>query len=232
MKKCLKNFIVAPALLLFLTAKPAKADLWGGDIPLLIEIVANTLQSMMQLMDQTQLLEDQMEGIKDHIERIKTIERLVNPSNWKDWKDPEVALRRLREIYYTIPPEYKTAKSQMFEEEMSKAMTLASQMTEEAKSTFASGKELERRGADASPGVAAKLTASGVGTLVSLQAQSQVAQSQMVSLLTQMLAEGNEQENRRLVSNGESFKGLSQNLQGVDRKMSTLVVPLRMESHE
>ena len=228
MKKCL----LAPTLLLFLTAKPAQADLWGGDIPLLIEIVFNTLQTMNQLMDQTELLEDQMEGIKDHIDRIKTIERLVNPSNWQDWKDPEVALRRLREIYHTLPEEYKTAKSEMFEQEMSKAMTLAAQMTEEAKSTFQSGKELERRGADASPGVAAKLTASGVGTLVSLQAQSQVAQSQIVTLLTQMLAEGNEQESRRLVSNGESFKGLSQNLQGSDRKMSTLVVPLRMESHE
>ena len=120
----------------------------------------------------------------------------------------------------------------MFEQEMSKAMTLAAQMTEEAQSTFLSGKELERRGADASPGVAAKLTASGVGTLVSLQAQSQVAQGQMVSLLTQMLAEGNEKETRRLVSNGESFKGLSNNLQGIDRKLSTLVKPLRMTSHE
>ena len=223
-----KYFLALTFLLFFLNPRPARADLWGGDIPLLVEIVANTLQTMMQLMEQTQMLQDQMDGIKDHIDRIRTIERLVSPSNWQDWKDPEIALRRLREIYHTLPPEYKTAKSEMFEQEMSKAMTLAAQMTSDAKTTFLSGKELERKGKDSSPGVAEKLTASGVGTLVTLQAQSQVAQSQMVSLLTQMMAQGNEQETRRLVSNGESFKGIGQNLQGEDRKMSTLVVPLRM----
>ena len=225
----MKKWLLTPAFLLFFAAKPARADLWGGDIPLLIQIVANTLQTLMQLQQQTQLLEDQMDGIKDHINRIRTIEQLINPSTWDDWKDPQVALRRLREIYHTLPPEYRTAKSDMFEQEMSKAMTLASQMAKEAKSTFLSGKELERRGADASPGVAAKLTASGVGTLVSLQAQSQVAQSQMVSLLTQMLADGHEQETRRIVSSGESLKGIGKAIQGEDKKMSTLVVPLRMQ---
>lgn len=225
----MKKWLLAPAFMLFITAKPARADLWGGDIPLLIQIVANTLQTLMQLQQQTQLLEDQMDGIKDQINRIRTIERLVNPSNWNEWKDPTVALRRLREIYYTIPDEYRTPKADAFEDEMTKAMELAAKMTEEAKSTFQSGKELERRGADASPGVAAKLTASGVGTLVSLQAQSQVAQSQMVSLLTQMLAEGAEKESRKLVSTGNSFKNIGEALQGEDKKMSTLVVPLRME---
>ncbi len=225
----MKKWLLAPAFMLFFTAKPARADLWGGDIPLLIQIVANTLQTLMQLQQQTELLEDQMDGIKDQINRIKTIERLVNPSNWNEWKDPTVALRRLREIYYTIPDEYRTPKADAFESEMTKAMELAAKMTDEAKSTFLSGKELERRGADASPGVAAKLTASGVGTLVTLQAQSQVAQSQMVSLLTQMLAEGAEKESRKLVSTGNSFKNLGEALQGDDKKMSTLVVPLRME---
>lgn len=222
----------ALAFLLFFSTKPAKADLWGGDIPLLIEIVFNTLQTMMEMYQQTQLMEDQIAGIKDNITRIQTIRNLINPNNWEDWKDPTVALRRLKEIYQVLPPEYKTAKSEMFEQEMSKAMALSAQMAEEAKSTFASGKELEQRGKDASPGVAQKLTASGVGTLISLQAQSQVAQGQMVSLLTQMLAEGNEKEVRRLTSNGESFKSFVFNLQGEDKKLSSLVVPLWMESHE
>lgn len=225
----MKKWLLAPAFMLFITAKPARADLWGGDIPLLIQIVANTLQTLMQLKQQTRILRDEMRGINDHINRIRTIERLVNPSNWNEWKDPVVALRRLREIYYTIPDEYRTQKADAFESEMTKAMELAAKMTDEAKSTFKSGKELERRGANSSPGVAQKLTASGVGTLISLQAQSQVAQSQMVSLLTQMLADGAEKESRKLVSTGTTFKNLGEALQGEDKKMSTLVFPLRMD---
>lgn len=56
-----------------------------------------------------------------------------------------------------------------------------------------------------------------------------MAQGQMVSLLTQMLAEGAEKESRKLVSTGKSFKSLSEALQSRDRKMSTLIVPLRMQ---
>jgi len=223
----LKALILSVCLML--PAAPVRADLWGGDIPLLIKIVANTLQTLYQLKRQTQIMKDQMAGIHDKINRIRTIERLIHPSGWEAWKDPNTAIRRLREINYTIPPEYRTTKSQVFELEMTRAMELAAQMTEEAKDTFRSGKQLERRGADASPGVAQKLTASGVGTLVSLQAQSQVAQSQMVSLLTQMLAEGAEKESRKLVSAGKNFKDLSGSLQGDEKKLSTLVVPLRMQ---
>jgi hypothetical protein len=43
-----------------------------------------------------------------------------------------------------------------------------------------------------------------------------------------MLAEGAEKESRKLVSTGNSFKNLGEALQGDDKKMSTLVVPLRM----
>lgn len=226
----MKKFLLFPAFLLFVTSQPARADFWGGDLPLLAQIVTNTLSTLAQLQQQTKMLRDQTQGINDQINRIKTIEKLINPSNWKEWKNPEVALKRLKEIYYTLPPEYRNQKSDAFESEMSKAMALSSQMTDEANSTFLSGKELERRGADASPAVAEKLTASGVGTLISLEAQSQVAQSQMISLLSQMLAQGVEQESRKVTMTGNSFKSIGESLSGQEKTLSSLVVPLRMEN--
>ncbi|RYZ78878.1 MAG: hypothetical protein EOP06_28260, partial [Proteobacteria bacterium] len=51
---------------------PAKADLFGGDLPLLAEIVMNTLQTLRELEAQTTLAKDEMEGIKEKITRIKT----------------------------------------------------------------------------------------------------------------------------------------------------------------
>jgi len=44
-----------------------------------------------------------------------------------------------------------------------------------------------------------------------------------------MLAEGAEKESRKLVSAGKNFKDLSGSLQGDEKKLSTLVVPLRMQ---
>ena len=42
---------------------------WGGDIPLLIKIVTNTMRTFKQLRDQTSLLKKQMQGIDDIIRR-------------------------------------------------------------------------------------------------------------------------------------------------------------------
>ena len=219
------------ALLLFSScfAVPARADFWGGDLPLLAQIVTNTLQTLYELKKQSGLLEDSMDGIKDRIDRVQTIAMVVQPSSWDQWRDPHEALRRLKLIYRTVPPEYRSEKSDAIEEELSKAMNMVSRLVPEADTTFRSGKELERRGADASPGVAAKLTASGVGTLVAMEAQSQVIQSHITSLLAQMLANGNEQESRAVVARGAGFSGVSANLGDNKGWFSNHVIPMRFQ---
>lgn len=205
----------------------AKADLWGADLPLLAEIVFNTLHTMMELEKQSQHMQDELEGIKDRINRIRTIADVVQPSEWDKWKDPREALNRLRIVYHTIPKEYRSDKYDQIEHEIATAMNLVSRVSPEANTTFKSGKEMEQRGADASPGVAQKLTASGVGTLIALESQNQVIQSHITSLLAQMLAEGNERETRSVVSRGNSLRSVSENLSQQDARFSSLVLNSR-----
>ena len=80
--------IVLIVLMISAPLRPAKADLWGGDLPLLTQIVFNTLHTMYELQQQTQMLSDQMDGIKDRINRIQTIAEVVQPSSWEKWRDP------------------------------------------------------------------------------------------------------------------------------------------------
>ncbi len=202
----MKKFFFLPLCLLSLFQPlSARADFWGGDLPLLTKIVANTLMTLYELERQTSMMREQMDGIKDRIDRVRTISELVQPSTWDQWRDPTEALRRLKMVYYTVPKEYRSEKADTIEQELSRAMATISKISGEAHTTFRSGKELERRGADASPGVAQKLAASGIGTLVSMEAQSQVIQSHITSLLAQMLADANEREARSLVSHGTGF---------------------------
>lgn len=226
----MKKFIIVLSFLTLPIFSPntAKADLWGADLPLLAEIVFNTLHTMMQLKEQTEMFKDEMAGINDRINRIKTIADVVQPSSWDKWKDPVEALRRLKLIYHTLPKEYRNDKADAIEDELSKAMNLIAKVSSETNTTFYSGKELERKGADASPGVAQKLTASGVGTLIAQESQTQVIQSHILSLLTQMLAEGNEKESRLVVSKGTEFNSYSQNLGNPKGWFSTFIIPLRM----
>lgn len=202
----------------------AKADLWGADLPLLAEIVFNTLHTMMELEKQSRHMRDELAGIKDKINRIRTIADVVQPSQWEKWKDPKEALNRLKIIYHTIPKEYRSEKYDMIEEEISKAMNLVARVGPETKTSFESGKELERRGADASPGVAQKLTASGIGSLISLESQSLTMQSHIITLLAQMLADGNEKETRAVTLRGESMKSFSGNLSQRESTFSRIVL--------
>ncbi len=219
----MKKFLFLPLLLIF--PAPSRADFWGGDLPLLAEIVTNTLMTLNQLRQQTEIFQDEMDGIKDKINRIQTISDVVQPAQWDQWKDPAEAYRRLQLIYETLPKEYRSPKADEIESEIAQAMNMISRVSRDTRTTFHSGKELERRGADASPGVAQKLTASGVGTLVAMEAQSQVIQSHITGLLARMLADANEKETRMVVTKGHSFADVSESLGQDDGKFSSHVLP-------
>ena len=193
-------------------APQVHADSFGGDIVYLVQIVHNTLDTLNALRKQNNYWNEDLAGINDKIERLQTIAHLVQPSSWKKWRNPREALRRLKLIYDTMPAQYHNRKSDLIEGEISDAMTLVSQISPDAKAAFQSGKQLERRGEDASPGVAEKLTASGVGSLLTVQSQSLVLESHITSLLAQMLAQANEKETRAVVSRGQSLHSISQNL--------------------
>lgn len=217
-------------LVLMLMTAPLKvrADFWGGDLPLLAQIVTNTLHTMIELERQSSLMKDELSGIRDRIHRIETISAMVQPSSWDQWKDPAEALRRLKVIYHTLPKEYRSEKADMIEEELSKAMNLVARLKPETQTTFNSGKELERRGADASPGVAQKLSASGIGTLIAIESQNQAIQSHIVSLLAQTLADANERETRMVVTKSAGFTAVSQNLGRGSGLFSTHVLNWRV----
>ena len=80
---------------------------------------------------------------------------------------------------------------------------------------------MEQRGADASPGVAQKITASGVGSLVAISAQTQIIESHITSLLAQSLAIANEKEARSISSQGAMYSGVAGNLGSQDGRFST-----------
>jgi len=97
----MKNVCLLGVIMFF--AVPSRADFWGGDLPLLAEIVMNTLNTLNELEKQSTLLQEEMAGIKDKIYRVETIANVVQPATWNEWKNPSEALRRLQTIYYTLP---------------------------------------------------------------------------------------------------------------------------------
>ena len=205
-----KYFII---IILLLNSFEAKAF----DFIVLLEIAGNTLRTLSELSEQTNLLKSELAGIRRKITRVDTISKLMIGSDWSDFKNPKEASKKLSEIYFTLPDEYRTKKSDMMALEILNSMNLLARTASETQSSFKSGKEMERRALYSSPGVAQKIAASGVGTIISQNAQSQVMQAQLISLVTAMLAQANEQEARKATSMGNSLKGISQNLDSNDK---------------
>lgn len=193
-------------------AVPAHADFFGGDLPLLAEIVTNTLNTLNELQRQTEMLNKELRGIDDKINRLKTITDLLKTEDFAKWKDPREAVRRLSTIYYTLPNELRTERSDEIEQQIGRAMSLASQLVDGAKAPFASGKQMETEALNAGPAVANKMTASGVGSLVALESQNQVAQATIISMLSQMVADGATRETARLKTQSLDLKATSSGL--------------------
>ena len=180
------------------TPKKARADFWGADIPILLEILSNTIMQLMEMRRQARLMESELAGINNLINRFENMRDLIQTSNWQDWSNPTSATRKLNQIYHLLPTELKSTKSREIELELARAMELSSRLSEASRVVFLSGEDIERRASHASPGVANKLSASALGTIIKLNAQNQVAQSQVVSLLTKILAETTEREARSI----------------------------------
>jgi len=213
------------ALLVALTlVRPVKADFFGGDIPLLIEIVSNTLSSLGELRTQSDLLRRELRGIDDKIHRLQSIKEIIGPSDLSTWKDPHEAFARLRRIYYTLPPEFRTDKSDEIELRLSQAMSVAGLLADSAKPAFRSGKQLEKNSLEVGPAVANKMTASGVGTLVALESQNQVTQATIISLLAQMIAESGSKEVSRLNSQSTEFKSIGTGITGFSKQINLMEV--------
>ena len=107
MKKFRKSILTLTFSIGFLFSSPkARADLWGGDIHLLIQIVFNTLQQLMAMKDMLENQEDQLDllrevnaGINDSLDMIRTSFPEIDPGIYSDWNKLGGALEKLAKLY-------------------------------------------------------------------------------------------------------------------------------------
>lgn len=204
--------LLSLVLSLSFAAVPARADLFGGDVAVLAKILVETIKQVRELQKQSDLLEDELRGINDRIRRLAAIKEIIQGTSSEEWKNPAKAVRRLSDIYYTLPPELRTKKADAVESELRRAVDLATRITNSAGDAHRTGADLEKDALGKSPGVAQKLTASGVGSLIELSAQNQVAQGTIISLLTQMVAESSDRSARELSGRSSAYGDMSQTL--------------------
>jgi hypothetical protein len=114
--KIKKGLLPLMAALLLTLSPPAKADFWGGDIPILMQILAQAIQQVSQLQailgtgkDSLNFMHDLNKGLRDAMTLQQTLNRTIKSGNW-NLNDVNDILRQMERLYGKIP---RTAEAKM-----------------------------------------------------------------------------------------------------------------------
>lgn len=225
MKK-LKKFIVVGLLCMSISIpKPAKADLFGGDVVILAQILANAIQQLAQLQqllstgsDTLGLLRDINRGIRDGLAVLQMINPRFNPGIYGSLDSADQVLRIIDDLYGKIPQtaELKLQQAQDLSASESIAMNgplfrFADQADEESKRIFAHSQNVSPQGA-------AKLTAQSVAVLIGVTTQVLRTNSMMLKSLGENMALQNRKEKLQSAQFKAQYDGLSQGFNSLPKE--------------
>jgi len=181
--------------------RPSKADLFGGDVAVLVQILANALKQLYELQQIVQtgqntlyLLRDINNGINDSLRLIKSLPERPDAGIYGDLSQLREILTRMGEAYGVIvdSPDKKAYEST--DQTIAEAIRMNTELYEYAAQLDAIGEEVKTYSHQVSPGGAAKLTAQTLGVMIHVMNQQLRAQGTSMKLDAQRLAMENKKE--------------------------------------
>ncbi len=179
----------------------AKADMWGADIPILLEILANSLQQLIQLKamlengtDTLDLLKDINRGINDSLGIAETLGLRIDPGIYRDLKNVNAAAQSLEKIYGIVTDSKLATVQRNTDQTVAEAITFNNELNDYALRLDRIGEEIKRFSHAVSPGGAAKLTAESLGVVIHVMNQQMRAQGQALKLQAQAMAVQNKKD--------------------------------------
>ena len=179
----------------------AKADMWGADIPILLEILANSLQQLIQLKamlengtDTLDLLRDINRGINDSLGIAETLGLRIDPGIYRDLKNVPLAAQNLEKIYGIVTDSKVATVQRNTDQTVAEAISFNNELNDYAFKLDRIGEEIKRYSHAVSPGGAAKLTAESLGVVIHVMNQQMRAQGQALKLQAQAMAVQNKKD--------------------------------------
>lgn len=218
--KQLSPFLLA-VLLFLVPAKPARADLFGGDVVVLTQILAQAIMQLQQLRNimgaatsQLDLIREINRGINDALNLMRTIDPNIDPGIYKDWVTVQDALAKLEGIYGDVAPSPEARVQKDMDQAIAEAITFNNSYYRYTKDLDEMGELIKSRSRDSSPGGAQKLTAQALGLMIQVMNQNLRAQATDLKLKAQGLAVQNKKDK-------DSTKYLLQTSQDLSRTMKS-----------
>ena len=204
------------ALCLFIPTH-ARADMFGGDVVVLTQILANSVQQLVQLKqlfengrDSLALVKDINRGINDSLNMISTMGVHVDPGIYRNWSNIQNAMQGVEQIYGAIPNSKNKTIQTHVDQNVAEAITLNNSIYTYTKELDRIGEQIKTYSHTVSPGGAQKLTAESMGVMINVMNQNLRTQATGLKLQAQALALQNAKDKEQAKHMSDTTQKLSQ----------------------
>lgn len=204
----------------FVTAsspRPARADLFGADVAVLTQILAQAIQTVLQLKsilengrDTLDLLRDVNAGVRSGLDLIRIINPRFDPGVFGDMRDPRAVQEALEHLYGSVPEGANQELIQSQDQSVAEVISMNRNLFDYAEQVDRERDRILFHAQIVSPQGAGKLQNQALGVLIGVTTQLLRTQSQMLKIMAQNLAYENRREKLSTKNFQENYEGLSE----------------------
>ncbi len=226
-----KKIVVIILCLSMAMPRPAKADLFGGDVAVLVQILAQTIKQLYELQrivstgqDSLSLWRDINRGIRDGLRIVQVINPKFNPGLYGRLETSEQVQRAIEDLYGAIPQtsEYRLQEAQ--DRSVAESIAMNGTLFQYADSVDEEAKRIIEHSRSVNPQGSAKLTNQSLAVLIGVTTQVLRTNSMMLKMMGQNMALSNRKEKLQATQFKAQYEGLSNALGGLpkDSKLAPL----------
>ena len=203
----------------------ARADLFGGDVVVLTQILVQSIQTVLQLKailtngsDTLQLLNNVNSGISSAVALIKIINPKFNPGTYGDLRDPQNVLRALEDIYGAIPKGMDHDLIATQDQSVAEVIAMNRNLFDYADQVDVQRDQLMQQASFVSPQGAGRLQGQALSVLIGVMTQVLRTQSQMLKVMAQNMAMENRREKLSTQNFHDNYESLSKGFEGLPQE--------------
>ncbi|MBL7545510.1 MAG: hypothetical protein JNL11_16950 [Bdellovibrionaceae bacterium] len=214
MKKKIIAFLLSS--LFVMGPRPAKADMFGGDVVVLTQILAQAIQTVLTLKsvlengkDTLNLMRDINSGVRSGLDLIRIINPNFNPGVYGNLKDADSVLRAIQAIYGNVPTGMDEDLMKSQDQSVAEVIAMNRNLYDYADQVDREREKILFHAQVVSPQGAGKLQNQAIGVLIGVTTQLLRTQSQMMKIMAQSLATENRREKMSTQNFQENYQDLS-----------------------
>ncbi|MCB0413553.1 MAG: hypothetical protein KDD50_04430 [Bdellovibrionales bacterium] len=196
-----KAAVIGTFLIIFQLPISAKADMFGGDVVVLVKILANAIKQLMELNNIVQNGRRQFDsfrqlhaGINNALELINTTFPNAGSKVYEDWKKIDGSIKKYEQIYGIIKNTPNSGILSDIDRTLTEALVLNNNTYNMSHRIDMAGENIKVHSQQVSPKGAAKLTAQSLGIVLQTMNQSLRTQSTQLKIQAQNAAKKNKED--------------------------------------